>query len=339
MKILITGGGGYIGTVMTEHFLSHGHEVTCLDRLFLGKDKVEVFLGHPKYNLIRGDIRDCNKSIFKNIDVVVDLAALSNDPLGQLVAEKTHAINHQGRVRIGRMAKEMGVKRYVLASSCSIYGFNEGDCDETSTPNPISVYAKANLNSEEILKEAGDDFTVTVLRFATVFGVSHRMRFDLAINLMTLNAFKDGVINVLGQGMQWRPFVHVKDVAAAVDAVIHADRKKVNGQIFNVGHNDNNIKVINLAYLVREVLPFEIQVKIVPDDPDKRSYKVRFDKIHDTLGIKKYVGIEEGIKEIYEALKKGTIWDYPDTFTVKWYKYLLDAETILKDIVTDGKLL
>ncbi|MBF0504466.1 MAG: SDR family oxidoreductase [Candidatus Omnitrophica bacterium] len=339
MKVLITGGGGYIGVVLTECLLNAGNHVSCLDRFFLGKDKIESFLKNPLYKTIQADVRTFDKSLLQGFDVVIDLAALSNDPLGQLVADKTYAINYEGRLRVCRLAKEMGVKRYILASSCSVYGLNESDCDETSKPNPISTYAKANLKSEEVLSLKQDDFCVTVLRFATVFGVSARMRFDLAVNLMTLKAFKEGVIDVLGQGMQWRPFVHLRDVAGTIEHVMKSDQNKVNGQIFNVGENRNNMKIINLAYLIREILPFEIQVRIIPDDPDKRSYKVNFDRIHSVLGLKMRYEIEDGVKEIYEALKKGSIWDYPDTFTVKWYKYLLDSEVILKDVILDNTLL
>ena len=339
MKILVTGGAGYIGTVLTGHLLGLGHEVVCLDRLFFGKDKVSVLMKHDRYTLIQADVRTFDKACLKGVDVVIDLAALSNDPLGQLVEDKTYAINYEGRLRVCRLAREMGVKRYILASTCSVYGFNEGDCDENSPTKPISTYAKANLRTEEVLKLNDAGFAVTVLRFATVFGVSPRMRFDLAINLMTLTAFKSGMIEILGQGMQWRPFVHVRDIARTMEKIIATDTKVTAGQIFNVGRNDNNIKIINLAYLIREILPFEIQVRIVPDDPDKRSYKINFDKIQTVLGVRMEEKIEDGVKEIYEALKQGEIWDYPDTFTVKWYKYLLDANAFLKEVAVNGEVL
>lgn len=339
MTILITGGGGYIGTVLTKTLLDAGHQVVCLDRFFFGEDKIASFASNARYRSIRGDVRTFNKDILRGVDAVIDLAALSNDPLGQLVEEKTYDINHKGRLRVCRLAKEMGVKRYVLASSCSVYGFNSETCFETSKLNPISAYAKASLKAEEALNEASGSFAVTVGRFATAFGVSPRMRFDLAINLMTLNAFKDGRIDILGQGMQWRPFVHVKDISRSLMAMVQADPSKVSGQIFNVGANSHNIRVINLAYYVREILPFEIEVRIVPDDPDKRSYCVNFDKISQVLGVKMEVSIEDGIREIYENLKQGNIWDNPDTVTVKWYKRLMEAEQLVKNIALDGSML
>ena len=337
--ILLTGGAGYIGTVLTEELLKKNYRVVCLDRLFFGKEKLEPFLTHPHYEVVQADVRTFDPQILAQVDVVVDLASLSNDPLGELVKEKTLEINYQGRLRVNALAKQMGVKKYILASSCSIYGFNEAWCDETSAPRPLSTYAQASVRAEECLQQATPDFCVTVLRFATVFGVSYRMRFDLAINLMTLKAFKEGAIYVLGQGMQWRPFVHVRDVAAAILRVIEAEPAVVNRQVFNVGANQNNKKIINLAYIIREVLPFETRVNIAPDDADKRSYRVNFDKIANVLHFTPQHSIEDGVREIYDALKQGSIWDYPDTVTVKWYKYLLEANERLKAVTINGEVI
>lgn len=338
-SVLVTGGAGYIGTVLTDELLKKGFRVTCLDRFFFGKEKVSEFAVNPNYKMIQGDVRTFDKNILKDIDVIVDMAALSNDPLGELVKNETLDINHKGRARVCKLAKEMGVKQYVLFSSCSVYGFNDDWCTEETKPNPITTYAKANVLAEDNLKLADENFTVTALRFATVFGVSYRMRFDLAINIMTLKAFKEGTIFVLGQGMQWRPFVHTRDASKAVISVIEADKSKVNGEIFNVGANSNNMKVINLAYTIRETLPFNTHVDIAPDDADRRSYKVEFGKIASVLDFKPSFSIEDGINEVYRALKEGKVWDYPDTVTIKWYKYLLNANKLLKDITINGEVL
>lgn len=337
--VLITGGAGYIGTVLTDELLKRGYKVVCLDRLFFGAAKVAAFLGNPNYRLVKDDIRWFDPALLSGVDMVIDMAALSNDPLGELDKRITYDINYEGRMRVCRLARDAGVKRYVLASSCSVYGSSDSICYETSNPNPVSTYAKANLQAEECQSLATDDFLVTVLRFATVFGVSWRMRFDLAINTMTLKAFKDALIYILGQGMQWRPFVHVRDVARAIIMVLEAAPELVNREVFNVGANENNTRIINLAYTIREVLPFEIQVKIAPDDPDKRNYRVNFDKIAQTLGFRAEHGIRDGIMEIYNALKMGEIWDYPDTITLHRYLYLIEAHRALAEVLLKDKLL
>jgi nucleoside-diphosphate-sugar epimerase len=337
--VMVTGGAGYIGTILTDALLKKGYKVVCLDRLFFGREKVQGFIDNPNYVLVQDDIRYFDRSVLQGVDAVVDMAALSNDPLGELDRELTLSINYAGRMRVCHLAKEMGVKKYVLASSCSVYGYHDGWCDEQTKPNPNSTYALANLKAEECLACADRNFAVTVLRQATVFGVSPRMRFDLAVNTMTLRAFKDGAIYILGQGMQWRPFVHVRDAAAVIVSVLESDPAATSGQVFNVGSNENNSRIVNLAYTIREALPFEIQVKIAPDDADKRNYRVKFDKIATALKFRPDWGIREGALEVYSALKTGEVWDTPDTVTLNRYTYLLEAERLLKDVVLRGKVL
>ena len=338
MRVLVTGGAGYIGSVLVRMLLERGYDVTVLDRFFFGKDSLKDIADQIK--IVKGDIRWVDESILDGVDVVMDLAALSNDPSGELNPDWTMEINYQGRVRIATLSKKKGVERYILASSCSIYGFQEGILDENSGVNPLTTYAKANhLAEQNVLPLADKNFTVTALRQATVYGFSYRMRFDLAINGMTLGFFKNGKIPIMRDGTQWRPFVHVKDTSKAFIMTMEADKELVNGQIFNVGSNDQNYQIFQLAKLIAESIgiPFKYEWY---GSPDHRSYRVNFDKIHKTLKFTPDYTPREGAREIYSALKDGTL-DPNDmrTITVKWYKHLLHMHDFLKEIELNGRLL
>jgi nucleoside-diphosphate-sugar epimerase len=339
MKVMVTGVGGYIGSTLAELLLQQGAEVVGLDRFFFGIEKIRDLVAAPGFTPLRKDVRDVETSDFEGIDAVCDLAALSNDPSGDLDPETTIAVNHKGRERVALKARESGVKRYILASSCSVYGQGKTtNLDESSEPQPITTYAKANLAAERsVLPLSGSDFTVTVLRQATVYGLSRRMRFDLAINLMTLNAVEKAKIFVLGGGRQWRPIVHVRDTARAFLAVLAAGPSLVNGEIFNVGQQ--NTQILSLAYIVRENIPFPIELQVVPDDPDKRDYNVSFDKFAGRLSYRPEQTPADGVREIYEALKQGTITPDPTTYTVSWYRKITEAQRLLDSVMLNGRLL
>ena len=339
MHVLITGVGGYIGSTLAEVLLAGGHTVTGLDRFFFGEQLLADLASNPRFHAVRKDIRDVEPSDFTGIDAVCDLAALSNDPTGEIDPQLTIGINHIGRLRAASKAREAGVRRYILASSCSVYGHGkQARLNECSEPDPISTYAKANLAAERaILPLAGADYAVTVLRQATVYGVSRRMRFDLAINLMTLNAVEKGKIFVLGGGRQWRPFVHIQDAARAFTTVLSAEPELVNGQIFNVGAQ--NAQILHLAYIVRENIPFPLDLQVVPDDPDKRDYNVSFEKIERTLGYGAEYTAADGVREIYEGLKTGKINASPTTYTVAWYRKIIEAQQLVNSLTLNGRLL
>ena len=338
--ILVTGAGGYIGTALVDVLLERGHRVIGLDRYFFGEELLGDTRRHPSFTLRRKDNRDIDDSDVRGVDAVCDLAALSNDPSGALDERLTHAINHDARVRTAQLAKQAGVKRYVLASSCSVYGAGEGVLTEDSKPNPVSTYAVANLKAEQDILPTGDStFTVCALRQATVFGLSKRMRFDLVVNLMTINAVQKGKIFVLGGGRQWRPIIHVRDTAAAFVAMLDHAPSLVNRHVFNIGSTEHNYQVLSLAYIVRENIPFPIELDVVPDDSDARDYRVSFARAEQDLGFRVTSTPADGAREIYEALKLGRVDTGPKTVTVKWYQHIMDAKRLVDGLAIDGRLL
>jgi nucleoside-diphosphate-sugar epimerase len=338
LKVLITGGAGYIGSILSRLLLEKGYDVVCLDRLFFGTDPIKDVM--DKIKLVKDDIRWFNPEILKGVNAVFDLASLSNDPSGELDPQKTLEINYKGRVRVAELSKKYGAFKYVLASTCSVYGFQEGILTEESSLNPLTTYAKASVLAEkEILPLADKAFTVTVLRQATVYGYSYRMRFDLAINGMVLGFYKDGKIPIMRDGTQWRPFVHVKDTSNAFIRVLEAEPELVNSQIFNVGSDDQNVQIFDLAKLVAESIGIPLNYEWY-GSPDKRSYRVSFNKIREVLNFKPQYTPREGAKEVFDALKEGRLnSDDPRTITVKWYKHLIEMHSFLKNVEMDGKIL
>lgn len=323
MRVLVTGAGGYIGSVLVPILLETGHEVLAVDRFLFGREVLPPEA--DGLTVVQEDVRRLRPELLQGVDAVVDLAALSNDPSSELDPEKTWEVNHRARVRLARMAKDAGVRRYILPSSCSVYGFQDGLLDESSPVNPLTTYAKANLQAErDVLPLADAGFCVTVIRQATVYGYSPRMRFDLAINGMVRGFFKNGRIPILRDGTQWRPFVHVRDTCRAMLLVLDAPAERVNGEVFNVGSDDQNVQIMPLARRVAEAMgvPFEYEWYGVPDH---RSYRVSFRKIAERLGYRTTQTMEDGAREVYRALREGRVDpDDPRTITVGWYKHLIE---------------
>lgn len=338
MKVMVTGGGGYIGSVLVRSLLDHGFDVTVLDRLFFGQQSLEE-LGN-RVKIIRGDVRYCDPDTLRGINAVFDLASLSNDHAGELDPNKTLEINFEGRVRIARLAKKRHVSRYVLASTCSVYGANEDVSTETSVLNPLTTYAKANtLAEQEILHTTGSGFCRTALRQATAYGLSKRMRFDLAVNGMVLAYHKRGKILIMRDGTQWRPFVHVKDISKAFLIVLDAEKSLVDGEVFNVGSNEQNFQIKGLAQTVADAMgvPFEYEWY---GSHDARNYRVSFDKIRKTLDFRPEHTPRDGAQKIQAALKSGELdGDDPRCITVEWYKKLLSTPELAKEIVLNGAVI
>jgi nucleoside-diphosphate-sugar epimerase len=339
VKVLVTGGAGYIGSTLIPTLLDEGYQVTCLDRLFFGRESLSTIASNPNLKVVRDDVRWFNPEILRDVNVVIDLAALSNDPSGELDPAKTFDINYLGRVRVAKLSKEYGVKRYIISSSCSVYGFQQDMLNEASPVNPITTYAKANVMAEkDVLPLADSEFTVTALRLATVYGLSSRMRFDLAINGIVLGLYKTGKIPVMRDGTQWRPFLHVMDSASALIKVIESQPEKVNGQVFNVGSNEQNYQIHPLAELIGTSVGVPYQIEWY-GSPDKRSYKVSFAKAKSILGFSPSFTAKEGAIEVYNALKDGSVSDTLKTRTVEWYKHLLDAHDLSEDVILRGTIL
>jgi nucleoside-diphosphate-sugar epimerase len=338
-KVLVTGAGGYIGTQLVKDLVKSGNDITAVDRFFFGQETLKDFFANPKVSIIQKDIRDLTEADMVGHEVVCDLACLSNDPAGEIDPALTYAINRDGRIHVASTAKRAGVNKYIISSSCSVYGQGqEPQLTEKSATNPISVYAKSTLEAEQQnLSIADKNFSVTSLRNATVFGLSNRMRFDLVVNLMTLTAFQKGRIIVMGGGKQWRPLVHLSDVSNAFQLIINSSIDNVNQEVFNIGLDNFQIK--NLAYLVREELPINIEIDVAPDDADKRDYNVVFEKARNKLSFIPKVSVVDGIREIYSALKNGSVDTGPKTVTVSWYRNILDAKRLLDEVILDGRVI
>ena len=332
-RVLVTGAGGYIGTTLVPMLLNEGYAVRALDRFFFGR---QLLPEHDRLDIVVEDNRKLAPVHFEGVDAVIDLAAISNDPSGELLQEATIQINCDSRIRAARLAKEAGARRYILPSSCSIYGFQEdGAADETSRTNPLTTYARANEMAEQgALPLADEMFCVIVLRQATVYGLSPRMRFDLAINGMTYGAWKTGRLPLMRDGTQWRPMVHVCDTARAQIFMLGADPAKVNGQIFNVGSADNVYQIGPLGELVAGHVPRDVEIEWY-GDPDRRSYRVVFDKI-EALGYRAERTAADGVTEICEALEAGTIDKTIQTLTLEWYKELVRWHRIIHEVEMYG---
>lgn len=325
MKVLVTGAGGYIGTVLTEELIKRNHEVVALDRFLFG----ETLDRYPEVKKIKEDIRTISveklREAMVDVDAGIDLAALSNDPSGELNAINTISINHLGRFRMASLSKHLGVQKYILPSSCSIYGFNDEYVDENSLPNPLTTYAKANLMIEkDSMTLNDDDFQVTAFRLATVYGLSEkRMRFDLVVNDVVGQIFTNGFTNLTTGGKQWRPFVHVRDVSKALIMGIES-KANLGGKIFNLGSNEQNYQIIDVAKKIFNALNKDEKYNWV-GSPDNRSYRVKFDRISKELGFRPDFDIGRGAKEVWNSLERKEI-TYGDEryITVKWYKHLID---------------
>lgn len=325
MKVLVTGGAGYIGSLLTEMLADRDYDVIVLDRFMFG-DTIDNIENVTK---ISEDIRYLETEkfirILSNVDAVIDLAALSNDPSGELNPLNTISINHLGRLRVAALSKVAGVGRYILPSSCSIYGFNDDFVDENSNPNPLTTYAKANLAIEkDSLALNSDEFKVTVFRLATVYGLSiNRMRFDLVVNDIVGQVYTKGFTTLTTGGKQWRPFIHVRDVCKGILLGLEKNRD-LGGEILNLGSNDQNYQIMDVAKRIFLALGNDEKYEWV-GSPDTRSYKVKFDKIAKLWDFHPDWDIEKGARDLWKALEEGNLrYGDPRTITVKWYMKLIE---------------
>lgn len=324
--ILVIGGAGYIGSILCRQLLQKGYSVRVLDALLYGADSVAELLEHPHFELIEGDSRDVS-DLFKamlDMDAVVHLGEIVGDPACALDEKLTVEINMAATHMVAEAARGYGIKRFIYASSCSVYGAGSDILNEKSGLKPVSLYARAKIASEKALLALKEpNFHPVILRFATVFGLSHRPRFDLVINLLTAKAVKEGQITIFG-GDQWRPFVHVADVARAIVKCIEAPLESIDRQIMNVGSDEQNYTIAQIGDLIQRLIP-TARLVTREVDGDKRDYHVSFEKIRRQLNFTPRYTVEDGIREIEAALMEGRIIDYQD-MRYSNYRTLSDAD-------------
>jgi len=345
MKILITGTEGYIGARLAPWLAAAGHEVRGLDTGFyrdgcLYLDPLGLQVGPQT---VYKDLRTVEVADFEGFDAVIHLAELSNDPLGQNRPDITFKINHEGSVRIATAAKKAGVKRFVYASSCSVYGVGTGDfLDETSPVNPQTAYAECKVLVERDLSALADDnFSVTFLRNATVYGPSPRMRFDIVLNDLSALAWIHKKIAMVSDGSPWRPIVHIEDVCEAMRCAAEAPADAVNRQVFNVGATSENYRVREIAQLVSEAFP-GCEVSAGPPSKDNRSYRVTFDKIATRLpGFKARWTALQGAHEMRRLFERidfdQSTYEYRAFTRLKQLKYLQRTHQIDDDLVWSAR--
>jgi nucleoside-diphosphate-sugar epimerase len=306
VKILLTGHHGYIGSVTGPLLRAAGHDVTGLDTFFYeGCDLRDEPDGVPALRL---DLRDADPGALAGHDAVVHLAALSNDPLGDLSPELTKAINFEATVRLARAAKEAGVGRFVFSSSCSMYGASDQErpVDESAPLKPLTAYAESKVLSEEALADlADDDFSPVFMRNATAYGASPRLRVDLVLNNLVGWAFTTGKVKIMSDGTPWRPLIHIEDISRATLAVLEAPRGAVHGEAFNVGRNEENYQVRELAEIVHETVG-DCEIEYAGSgDPDPRSYRVDFTRFAETFpdaGLRWTA--RDGAREVLDAYRE-----------------------------------
>lgn len=326
--VLVIGGAGYIGSALLPKLLELGYRVRILDLFLYGKKSIESYLDRSDLEIVQADFRQIDQVVkaVKGVSRVVHLGAIVGDPACNLNEELTVEVNLMATKMIAEVCKGFGARRFVFASTCSVYGDNNQILDERSKLNPISLYAKSKIASEKVLqKMAGNDFTPVILRFGTVFGLSGRTRFDLVVNLLTAKAYFDKKITVFG-GDQWRPFVHVDDTANAIVKVLTAPDHLVNNEIFNVGDNSNNYTLLRMGELINQQIP-EAILDEMGQDGDRRNYRVDFTKIQKHLGFRAQWTLSDGIRQILTELEKGVILYYDQTefSNVKALRDILNA--------------
>ena len=334
MRVLLTGIDGYIGTRLGQLLLQRNYDVVGLDTGFfsLGRlyNKIKKF---PP--VIRKDIRNVVEKDLRGFDAIIHLAELSNDPLGKINSQVTYQINHYGTIEMAKKAKKVGVQRFVYSSSCSVYGSSDKISSEISPVDPLTAYAKCKiLNEHALLAMADNNFSPIILRNATAYGPSPRMRFDLAINNLCGLAWTTGEIAMESDGSAWRPFVHILDICDAAICAIEAPRESIHNEIFNVGDTNANYRIKDIAQIILQALP-SCKITLNKEFVDKRNYRVNFAKINSKLpGFSCRRTVKSGIKELFDLFKEINL--QRATFQSKEYTRLKQIEYLKsKDEIND----
>ena len=318
VNYLITGGAGFVGCSLVESLINNDNYVKVVDKFFFETK----FEDNKNLTLLNKDVRDLEIEDFKDIDIVIDLASISNDPSAELNPILTYQINGETRGRTSRLAKEAGVFGYILASSCSVYGFNDLVVDESSSVNPLTTYAYANLLAEKlVLSQSDENFKVIVFRQATLFGVSKRMRLDLVVNGMVYSGIKNGSINILRDGNQKRPILSLNELNNRFLSIDEKVLTKHNSEIFNIGNDDLNLSIDSIYEKINSALGGSFE-KNWYGEPDHRSYHVSFRKSHVLLPRIEYPKFFDEVEKISQYIHDNEI-DEIKTNTLKWYQQLL----------------
>lgn len=312
--VLVIGGGGYIGSILTRQLLEKGCRVRMLDKFLYGTESLDG-IQSDQLEIVHGDTKHIEvlTEAVKNVDSVVHLAELVGDPMCAMNPQKTLESNYFATSMVGSVCKFYGIKRLVYVSSCSVYGASADDSllHEKSSLNPVSLYAQTKFDAEQALREMSTEkFQPIILRLSTVFGLSFRPRFDLVVNLLTAKAHTEGVITIFG-GQQWRPNIHVRDAARAMALMLEAPLDKVAGEIFNVGGRELNYKMIEIGEIIQKEIP-EAEIIVQEKDVDERNYRIDFTKISSMLGYEPEFSIADGVQEILTALKDNSIDNHKD---------------------------
>ena len=339
MRVLVTGYLGYIGTVLTPFLSELGYDVWGSDTGYYAECLLGDLPASKVSRKIIKDIRKVDASDVHGVDAIVHLAALSNDPTGGLNSELTHEINTVGALRLAAIARDAGVERFVFASSCSIYGQSEAKAlTEKSAFNPQTAYAHSKVDTEAgLLKLATNEFSPVFLRNSTAYGFSPRLRFDLAVNNLTGWGYTTGQVKLMSDGRAWRPMVHVEDICQAIAEVLKAPRELIHSQAFNVGSENGNYQIRDIAKMVAEIVPNCEVIFTEGAAADNRTYNVSFDKIRRVFP--SYVprwSVRKGIEQLHEAFVRTSL-TYPDfsgrLYTrLKQIQYLLDAGLLNADL-------
>jgi nucleoside-diphosphate-sugar epimerase len=338
-NILITGNLGYIGCILTEKLIKENYKITGIDTKFYSEDFFYDFKFSGEVQQIQKDIRNIDFDDLEGIDAIIHLAALSNDPLGKLNPKLTHKINYESSLRLAKLAKKKGIKRFVFSSSCSIYGdTGKAMLDEDSAMNPLTPYAKSKVDLENALKNLENkNFSPTFMRNGTAYGISPSMRFDLVVNNLMGWAYTTSEIKILSDGKAWRPIVHVKDIANAFLAVLKASKEKIHNQAFNVGINSENYQIKDIAKKIHQQME-KCKIRILGEDnPDQRTYIVNFDKIQETLDhFNPEFNLEKGIKEIKETFENVNLNE--ELFKDKRFTRLEQLKYLINEDLIDHEL-